>query len=254
MYVGHITLSKPLFIDKDAVSDAIDTLISALRMNGQICGREFPTAVTPSGYVTTMFLPEPDALNSKHHNSYVRQALQKLRVAGFAEPEYAVDEELDGGESCSCKFSQSFVLQTNYLMLAPPLHCGNCWLPVPLYRIPPTKEDEYYDIICWQSDYQSCDRLQMNCSTLERAAMRQIARLDSKLSRFGLAICSHIYELTSVPTYYYLHRYAARSRKQEERRLCPCCSGEWLLADPWHMFNFKCDKCCLVSNIAWYVQ
>jgi hypothetical protein len=47
-------------------------------------------------------------------------------------------------------------------------------------------QDEYDDVVHWQSNYQACDTLQMNSSVLERAAMREMSRLDSQLTRDGI--------------------------------------------------------------------
>lgn len=240
--------------EPEAVSEAIDDLLDALRMNGQICGREWPIAVTAAGYVATALLPDEDALDAAHHNKYVRMSLQKLAQIGLGEPEFTVFEDLQGASACPCSQPQSYILYTNYILLESPLRCGDCFRPVPLYRIPPTYDDEYFNIVCWQSEYQACDRLHMNSATLERAATRQMSRLDSMLTQQGLEACRIIQEVTQIPAYYYLYRYHGRSLRQERLRLCPSCGGEWLLPEKWHKFHFKCDRCRLVSNIANSVQ
>ena len=243
-------MKKQATLERDAASDAIDMLLSALRMNGQVCGREMLTADTPDCYISSILLPEATALQETHNNRYVNDALKKIQDAGLSAPECFATEDMDSRGVCVCETPQSLFLYATYVSLDSPLRCGDCGLSRPLYRVPPTKEEEYNDIICWQSDYQCCDRLQMNCRNLERAAMRQLSRLDSSLSRDGLAICRRICELTGIPTYHYLYRYGGRSLRKERQRLCPACQSEWLLAEPWHDFDFKCDKCRLISNIA----
>ncbi len=55
--------------------------------------------------------------------------------------------------------------------------------------------------------------------------------------------------------YYYLYKYNGKSRTIEESRKCPNCKGGWFLNEPLHgIFDFKCDKCHLVSNVAWDVR
>lgn len=254
MFIGQIVIAADGVPDNDAALDAINTLLAALRMNGQVCGNEWPVAITSSGYMATVPIPGRDSIDPAHHNKYVLSALQKMREAGLSEPECKVAESMDGADICACDRVPSYVLYTNYLSLEPPLRCGGCFLPVPLYRIPPTQDAEYNDIIWWQSYYQACDTLQMNCTPLERTAMRQLYRPDSGLSASGLGICRRVFELTGTPTFYYLYRYGARSLRQELKRLCPSCEGEWLLPAAWHLFDFKCDRCRLVSNIAWDVR
>jgi len=189
-------------------------------------------------------------------NEYVTSSIESLHAAGFVGPEVTViGEDIDYAQTCRCQHHESYILFTNYVSLESPLRCGTCFLPIPLYKIPPTYDTEYYDIICWQSDHQCCDRLQMGCNTLERASIREMSRHDSSLSKRGRNISERITDSTGIPTYYYLYRGgSARSRKQELARTCPVCNGEWRLDEPWHIFDFKCDRCHMLSNIAWNVR
>ena len=253
MYVGRLIITKQSPSEDDAVSDAINALLGSLRMNGQICGREFPIAVTTAGYVVTVLLPEKTSLDALHRNLYVRMSLQKLQVAGLEASGLEFNEDLDGEDVCACKHPTSYILYTTYVSLESPLRCGDCFSPVPLYRIPPTKDEEYNNVLVWESYYQACDTLQMNCTPIERTAMRQLTHLESGLSQDGLAICHQIKELTQIQVYYYLYRYKGRSLQQEKKRLCPSCQREWLLPEKWHRFDFRCDHCGLVSNIAYRI-
>jgi predicted nucleic acid-binding Zn ribbon protein len=253
MYVAHLFMAQQKPIEANDVSWVVQSLLGSLLMNGQVCSNDIPIAITATGYTATVLIPEKESLEAKHNNGYVRSALQRLTEVGLKEPECTLAEDLEGSQACDCGQPETFILYTRYLSVEPPLRCGNCFRPVPLYRLPKTDGDEYYDIVCWQSDYLACDTLQMGCRTMERAATRQISRWDSSLSRRGIAICEHIRELTQIPTYYYLYRYGARSRKQELERRCPSCDGEWLLPTAYNIFDFKCDTCRLLSNIAWNV-
>jgi predicted nucleic acid-binding Zn ribbon protein len=89
----------------------------------------------------------------------------------------------------------------------------------------------------------------MNCRTLERAATRQISDPTSRLSQQGRAICQQIEALTGKPTYYHLYRSTGRRRSAELKRVCPACRQPWLLDQPWHSFDFKCETCRLVSML-----
>jgi predicted nucleic acid-binding Zn ribbon protein len=236
--------------------DALQVLLGALRMNGQVLGREWPIAQTEEGLRTPVMIPERGALGRRHQNGWVREALEKLSSAAGAKPQVMVlGDDPTGAEADRCKKPSCYVLFTTYLDLNSPLCCGDCFRPVPLYRIPHTAEGEYYDVLCWQFDYKACDQLQMNCATGERFGTRELSRPDSSLSRQGRSICRKISELTGKPAYYYLYRYGGRGGQAEARRLCPGCGGEWLLKEPWHrLFDFRCDRCRLVSNIAWDVR
>jgi len=255
VYVVELGFPGAASCDPDTVSHKMNGLLGALRMNGQICGREWPLTFRDADGITVVLAPERDSLEHVHANKYVRRALTELLDAGLREPAITIiGEDIDGATTCTCVTSESYILFTNYLSLEPPLRCGSCFNPISLYKIPSTYDDEYSDIIRWQSNYQACDMLQMNSSTLERATVRELSRLDSRLSRQGIEICTKIFQATGVPVYYYLYRYGARSKKQERERKCPSCGGSWLLETSWHLFDFKCNQCRLLSNIAWDVR
>ncbi len=258
MFVAELTfeVSKEQGPDPANVSDAVNRLLGSLRMNGQICGREWPIVQLPSACRATVLIPDRDALDTTYHNQYVLDAIRNLTNAGLGSPQIAIlGRDIDGDSICTCASPTAYILFTNYLSLEPPLKCADCFHSVPLYRIPRPPEDDYYPVIVWQSDYQACDSLQMNCTTLERAATLKLSRADSSLSRQGRDVCCIITEQTGKPVYYYLYRYGGRSRAQECKRRCPSCGGIWLLDTPWHdRFDFRCDTCRLLSNIAWNVR
>jgi predicted nucleic acid-binding Zn ribbon protein len=241
--------------DLDAVSDVLNRLLGALRMSGQICGGEWPIAIGEATCSTYVILPAEDALSAAHNSHYIPQVLADLAPAGLSEPRITIlGEDLDVEDSCSCEARSSYVLYTTYISLEPPVRCGDCFLPVPLYSLPTTNHGEYSDVISWQSNYQACDTLQMGCQVLERAATRELSRVESALSQKGLDICRKWEAATGKPFFYYLYRYGTRSLAKERARLCPGCGGSWRLGEPWHLFDFKCDQCRLLSNIAWDIR
>ena len=105
-------------------------------------------------------------------------------------------------------------------------------------------------ILSWETNYISCDRLQMNCEVGERWALNQMQEITSQLSKQGLGICRKVEELTSTPTYYYLHNYK-KFKGDQLKRHCPKCNKKWNLETQLHNhYDFKCDKCKIVSTIS----
>jgi predicted nucleic acid-binding Zn ribbon protein len=122
---------------------------------------------------------------------------------------------------------------------------------VPLYKLEHFTQSEKCDILRWEKNYKACDDLQLGCEVGERWATKQMSDHKSQLSKQGIAVCNKISELTGVPTYYYLFNYKQISAQKDKSRKCPSCNGKWLLKEPLlNFYNFKCDKCRLVSTFS----
>lgn len=157
--------------------------------------------------------------------------------------------------ACRCAGPRGFFLFTTFLHIEPPVRCIHCNGIVPLYRLPRSTTDEHSGLLSWKSDYQACDTLQMNGTVGERFGERQMSDPTSELSQSGRAVCEEIQHLTGRPVYYYLNPANARSHSAEERRKCPTCRGAWRLKKSLHgKVDFKCDRCKLLSSIAWNVR
>lgn len=249
MFVAKIRISHIAGIDD--LAEHLHMFLGALRMNGQICGREFPIVQTATWLEAFVLVPEINALDVAHDNEYTQKHRQKIIT--LSKQQYNVNvlgSDPLSLDVCMCD-SSMYILYTNYLSLESPLRCGDCFSPVPLYRIPPTINGEYHDIITWQSDYQSCDHLQMNCSVAVRHAIHELSQIDSDLSMNGLEVCRNVYKSTNKPTYYYLMRVKDVDDidYQDTRHTCPSCDKDWRIDFEWHdMFAYKCNHCLLLSN------
>ena len=233
---------------------ALHSLLASWRMNGQIIGTEHGIARADSSYTISVICPEATALHEEWDNKYVRAAKAEIqRLELLAQPIRSIGYDIEAMTLCCCQTISSFILMTHYLSMESPVRCGDCFCPIPLYRLPKTYDDEYYNIIVWQSDYQACDRLFMNSRVLERATNRELSRFHSKLSQDGYALCRQLEKLTGIPVYYSIKTHYGRSQQQEQQRQCPACGGPWLLEEAWHAFDFKCESCRLLSNIAYSI-
>lgn len=236
----------------ERITELANGLLGAWRMNGQILGKQFPIAQTKNGLEVYVNTPDSDSLSKKYDYKYVNSSLSKLKELDIIPKITILGEEPDSATLCSCKKIKSFILFTTYLSLESPLKCADCFGVVPLYKIPKTAAGEYYNIISWQSDYQSCDSLQMNCVVGEIFATNQLSKYNSQLTKSGLKVCQSIEKATSKKVFYYLYKGSAKSHEIELSRKCPNCEGDWHLKEPLHkLFDFKCNRCQLLSNIAW---
>ncbi len=256
MHILEIRLRRPSASASDDVDSAealelLQSLLFFYRNNGQVCGSEFVILPDAMGVAAHVYAPEEAALAERHASLYVVNQLSKIREAGGHVLIHPLGRAPDTLDMCGCEAPESFVLFTTYLDTDPPLRCGRCFLPVPLYRIPAPESDDHGRIVSWATAYQACDRLFMHSGALERAAYRQLSRLDSSLTKEGLGQCQAISAATRKPVYYYLMHYYAENRRRQEARRCPSCGQEWLKQVPWHrLFDFRCDTCHLLSNIS----
>lgn len=241
----------------EAALAAVGDLVGLFMNNGQVLGRELVTAETSSGYSATVILPERESLAHRFDNSYVTEQRRRLRVKGVAAPRIRIVGRMTFGPLADrCKRPAWRVLITSFTSISSPLLCGDCFLPVPLYRLPDREPFRRENLRFWAHSWQACESLQMTCLVdVERMATRQISDPKSGIGKKGRELCGSLLELTGIPTYLYLYCYGAESRAREERRRCPLCGGRWLLEEPLQRgFDFKCDRCRLVSNIAWDVR
>ena len=238
--------------DTDQAVEAVSSLLGAWYKNGQITTDLWPMSFVDGVIRVVALIPDPTALDLSFANRYVTEDLRALASHGVCEPAVTVSGPDPARlPTCECGDRASLVLYTNFLTYESPIRCGNCFNPVPLYRIPTGPQDEHYRLIAWQSDYRACDQLQINCTVGERFAERQLLRHDSALSELGRSLCREIADRAGMPTYYFLFKARGQTSATELRRRCPNCENEWLLAEPWHgLFEFKCDRCRLLSNVA----
>ena len=240
---------------KDAKTDAINWLIGALVRNGSLL-EEFLLEDEFEEWTVYGIAPARDAFHERSWNDLVRQRMGELLPAKLKHPCIRfLGVVPETAPACHCAEPKGFFLFTTFLHAEPPVWCLHCKGVVPLYRLPRAASGEHSGLLTWKSNYQACDTLQMNCTVGERFGTREMSDLKSRLSRSGLAACTEIQRLTGQAVYYYLYRGDGRSSASELRRKCPGCGGAWLLEEPpHHKFDFRCDQCHLLSNIAWNLR
>ncbi len=258
MYIAELFFKKTDGSMKEDVDreDELHSFLGALVHNGQILSNYFPIVQKEAGYTAFVLIPDKNALDTKYGNQWVRESYDKFLNAAWMNPEIKIlGFDASSSEVCACAKPKSFILFTHFLTVESPLKCGDCFCPVPIYLIPEAPDGSSSDIRSWQADYRACDTLQIGSSTGERFGTREMSKVDSSLSKRGRAICDAITKSTGIRTYYYLFCYNGKSDELERERKCPSCYQEWLLEEPLHkIFDFRCIKCRLLSNIAWDVR
>ncbi|MGQ0286032.1 Zn-ribbon-containing protein [Pasteurellaceae bacterium 22721_9_1] len=234
----------------------LNQLIDQWRYNGQIIGREIPLFLAEqeqsNGFGIRVICPEQHSLLFDNNNQPVQDCLAKLQKCGVnLESFQIVAEDFNSDQTNEDQIDWQ-VLYTTHLQSCSPLHNGENLAPIPLYKSLKNQPHLSMDLIKWQENWQACDQLQMNGSTLEQQALLEISNVDSHLFKHGYALAKEVEQQTGTPTYYYLYRVGAKDYEQEQQRRCPICQGKWTLSTPiLDIFHFKCDTCRLVSNISW---
>lgn len=251
MYVVQLDFPCRGGVDEEAWELAW-RLLGAWAQGGQLMGESWPEFEKEGAFRVIALLPDRDALDPRHDSQYAQKARQVWQEKMGCEPVATIlGRDYASCPPCDCSSRSALILFTHMNDVGSPLRCGGCFAPVPLFRIPHTDDCGYYQLLCWADDYRSCDSLQMNCTVGERFAERQLFAVDSALSREGCRLREKIESLTSVPTYYFLLKMRGVDLARERARTCPRCGGEWLLDRRWHdHFDFRCDPCRLVSNVA----
>jgi predicted nucleic acid-binding Zn ribbon protein len=245
VYINRVSFKRTnsLAQGEELSTDAVHDVLGAWSRNGQVCGR-WRIVEEGNGYSTVVLSPERDSLGLGFNSIYVTAAIARFEVEGLQMAWEVLGEDAESSSACSCASPSGYALFTNYSSLESPIRCMGCFRPVALYRMKPMRNGEFHELISWQSDYQSCDSLQMNCRVLERAATREMSNIDSSLTKIGRAHCGTLAASSGRPFYYYLYRGRGRSHRAELARRCPGCGGEWHLASRLHsLFDFKCDLC-----------
>lgn len=255
MYIQEISFQIATNFDLDSVETEFHTLIVSYRNNGQIQDSSINHIFIngENKVICTAITIAKDALNKKFNSEAISSNIKKIEQLFNTKLEYQLIGEalVNKEEQCKCKKSEFYILYTNFLAIGSPIMCGSCFNDVPLYKLPKYDEYGYTPILSWESNYKSCDTLQIGCSVGEVWAMKQMWRADSQLSKQGIDICKKLTELTNTPTFYYLFNYRSIRHSKDIKRKCPCCGGEWLLQEKLHnIFDFKCDNCNLISSLS----
>lgn len=256
MYLAELSFKIIADTDFSKAETAIRAYIEALIFNGQILGREFPTAWQQDKFSSRVVLPAEDALQQPYHSQRGKMALEELAAAGLAYPRWQIlGMELMSSHTDPCLHSDGYILYSRFNETCSPVRCAAHFAPVPLYKLA-TPTPDHEELIRWQLQFQALDEIQMQQNrVLQKTAERSLQQLNSKLNRQGRALARRLERSSNTAVFYALYSGSSTNCAAEAGKTCPGCNGDWRLAKPLHdIFDFKCDSCRLISNIAWDCQ
>lgn len=232
--------------------DDIGWFLSSLYKCGLILSNGQNTVNFQTHLACRVITPEKVSLNMDNFNKYSHKHFSVLFEKSSKPPEVDyIGENCDAEDSCTCENTSHYILFTELTSNVSPILCGDCMAPVPLYRFPKTSgDDEYTDILSWQSIYQACDSQYIN-GIGERHGYKMMNDPKSPLSTEALRICKFLEERTGKPFYYFLFKYYSKNKQT-----CPICGGNWANPDLNKVnYEYVCHPCRLVSNnISWLVN
>lgn len=237
--------------------DKVHGCLAALSHSGQIVGDYTPMAKVRGGFIVTASLPEADALADRFANKWVRKSYRELAAVGVGRPKVTrLGVDPQSRTPCRCRKRPFVIMFTTFLNVEPPLRCGACFGPIPLYKVPSTNEaGNHQDMLWWEHTYQAMDWLFIGTGPGERFANEQLSSVDSELSTDGRQLARQLEKKMRAPVYYYLSKHWGRSDQAERKRRCPSCGKTWLRDEPLHrIFDFQCRRCRLLSNVAFDVR
>ena len=229
------------------VDDEVNAFLATLNRNGQLISQHW-NLIQDNGLLKLYVIaPAEDSLDLKYFHKDCHEALELLILKSTQAPSFKVLGPTVGlSECCSCADPSNFVLFTNFVAEYPPVSCGDCNLPVPLYKLPKlNNEPEYSSLLHWESEYQACDTLFINSWVGEKFGYDQISQVNSILSLEGLKICQQMALKTGKPFYYFLHQHYDAPGDN-----CPICGQHWKLDKLlFNLYAYKCDKCRLLADM-----
>lgn len=256
MYLAELTFKVIADTNFSRAETAIRTFIEALIFNGNVLGREFPTAWQQDSFNCRLVIPAPDALQRAHLSSRALQAEQQLNSAGLAYPQLQVLGMDIMSQHSSNKPVAAIVMFTTFSDNCSPLRNLADLAPLPLYQLRPAAGVDHESLIRWQLQFQALDEIQQQQQrVLKKTAENSLQQYHSMLNRQGRQLASKISQKNTVPIYYALYSGSSNNCATEAGKRCPGCGAGWRLAAPLlDLFDFKCDNCFIVSNIAWECQ
>lgn len=189
--------------------------------------------------------PEKNSIAKQYCNSRVKKRLTWLKEKKVTLTRALIGKEHNSESICQCSDSKGYIMNGGYCTTEA-IYCIDCDGYVPLYRFPATFEDNHLDIVNWCRNYRACIESQFQSTMLW-----QMYNFNSELTKEGLGCRDVLSKSINKPVYYPLYRYYSSCYEQDIARKCPSCGGEWLLEEKWQRFyDFRCDHCHLVSNLA----
>lgn len=213
---------------------AVYGLLGAWYHNGQILNDDY-VHEKDGAYIAYVSTDDLDSLDERYANEYVRKAMEDISY----HIKYC-GELAESKGCCSCKEPSCYELYADTCD-ASSIICGDCRLPVPLYRLPCTEgKKDYFRLVNWTEMYMHMKGLWIT-SHHDRYTYRQLTQMDSALIKEGREICREMEKILCKPVYYNI------SYPKRVPGVCPSCGKPWNGIDNPHSEEYICETCRLIG-------
>lgn len=228
-----------------------EAYLVALLKNGQICG-DYVKGWTEGILSAYVYLSHRTAIQGRYLSQWGEKQLNSLQLQFGAHPEWEILDDAASWPVPKWNSAATLFLFTHSMISASPLRHGDRGTPIPLHLLP-ISDRLREDVFLWGRSFARYDGLWHESDSLEIAAYREIADLNSQLCRSGRELAAATERVVEKPVYFYLLRHFGT--KYGDPSPCPGCGGDWWSesspfpsSEPFHQFHYRCDACRLVSH------
>ena len=252
MKIANIEFFTNDYDGESEIDDFIKNFIDSLRMQGCVTDRPLSLLEKESSILVNCRIPEPTSLDTININPWFKE-LKNINVTIICS---ILGEDMWSPDICECKKSDFYILSGSRPI---PILCGTCMNSIPLYKLPFIYEADasYYDIVSWNNENNAWGTIEFsNIDGIEKIAHHALCDIDSKHTQTALEICRKMKDKTDIDCYYDFENLRDTENIENEiSKKCPKCKGDWILKERLNgEYDFKCNKCYLVSNFAYNVQ
>ena len=253
MFLVKFNIRPKKTSDSTKLEDSLESFGAALMRNRNIYG---PYLLNRSGseFSFVAKAPEKTAFSRGNFTEWASKDLamieqiigMKLKPVFSGRPEGNIKAEYVAAKELYF-FAHAFTESS-------PVVTGNTGRAIPFYYLPINTQMRD-DLYSWLQTYIQYDNIWLGSGKMEMPIYRQLADVHSDFNKKGLELARQLTKVSRKKTYYYLQRYWGFTENEEKLR-CPSCGTKWYIhsevlkkRNGLNWFNFRCNKCALVSHM-----
>lgn len=242
----HNVLLKFTFEDPEEIDhEPPGWLLSSFYQNGQLIDYFHIPVTQGNTVIYSGAIIQPDSLEIKYYTPTAMHTLQQFKEEYHISFDYEITGDISGNTVNDLTDISAFILKYGG---ASPIRTLDTFANVPLYLLPKTSDagDNYYNIVSWESVYESMEKLWFKGSVDEQYFYDQLTNYNSTLSQYSRELCELISRFTNKDCYFHLFRDLNPDVPGFDN--CPKCNSSWKMEEEiFDTFKYKCSNCFIIS-------